>query len=44
MVYGNLIQHHGGARVKKMTVKNVLREYFSANEIFEEDKLIFLFK
>ena len=33
MVYGNLIQHHGGARVKKMTVKNV-----------EEDKLIFLFK
>ena len=43
MVYGNLIQHHGGARGKKMTV-NVLKEYFSTNEIFEEDKLIFLFK
>ena len=32
-----LIQHHGGAKVKKMTVKKVLKEYFCANEIFEED-------
>ena len=40
IVYGKLFQHRGGAHVKNDRTK-ILNDYFSANEIFDENHLIF---
>ena len=43
IVYGKLLQHRGGAHVKNDRPK-ILNDYFSANEIFEENFFFYKWK